>query len=270
MKVILSRKGFDSSNGGIVSPIFEDGTMVSMPIPAAEDCYTYDDLFFHGIPYRDIIDDLKYKGKTYHCHVDPDLDPGRRSKVEDGWFPAFGQVSAAASYLRNNGITEGDLFLFFGNFHFVERIEGHFRFTRRTGDCYRDNDIQVIWGYLQVGEVINDPDEIRKVFWHPHSGEKYNRQKTNVIFKASESLSFDNSKPGAGLLSFDEKRVLTLAGAAKATWKINPVYDPHHICGRRRNKAKDPSRGLYYSGIWQELCLAESEECTGWAQSIIM
>ena len=34
MKVILSRKGFDSSNGGIVSPIFEDGTMVSFPIPS--------------------------------------------------------------------------------------------------------------------------------------------------------------------------------------------------------------------------------------------
>ena len=29
MKVILSRKGFDSANGGIASPIFEDGTMLS-------------------------------------------------------------------------------------------------------------------------------------------------------------------------------------------------------------------------------------------------
>ena len=33
MKIILSRKGFDSANGGIVSPIFEDGTMVSFPFP---------------------------------------------------------------------------------------------------------------------------------------------------------------------------------------------------------------------------------------------
>ena len=32
MKIILSRKGFDSANGGIVSPIFEDGTMVSFPV----------------------------------------------------------------------------------------------------------------------------------------------------------------------------------------------------------------------------------------------
>ena len=37
MKIILSRKGFDSANGGIVSPIMEDGTLVSFPIPADED-----------------------------------------------------------------------------------------------------------------------------------------------------------------------------------------------------------------------------------------
>ena len=36
MKVILSRKGFDSSNGGIVSPIFEDGSMISVPIPSKD------------------------------------------------------------------------------------------------------------------------------------------------------------------------------------------------------------------------------------------
>ena len=31
-KIILSRKGFDSSNGGIASPYFEDGTLLSLPI----------------------------------------------------------------------------------------------------------------------------------------------------------------------------------------------------------------------------------------------
>lgn len=37
MKIILSRKGFDSANGGIVSPIFEDGTMISFPIPGDDE-----------------------------------------------------------------------------------------------------------------------------------------------------------------------------------------------------------------------------------------
>ena len=44
MKIILSRKGFDSANGGIVSPIFDDGTIVSFPIPS-DDEDTYDSLY---------------------------------------------------------------------------------------------------------------------------------------------------------------------------------------------------------------------------------
>ena len=37
MKIILSRKGFDSANGGIVSPIMEDETLISFPIPSEDD-----------------------------------------------------------------------------------------------------------------------------------------------------------------------------------------------------------------------------------------
>jgi hypothetical protein len=37
MKVILSRKGFDSGYGGIPSPVLPDGTMLSLPIPSKGD-----------------------------------------------------------------------------------------------------------------------------------------------------------------------------------------------------------------------------------------
>jgi len=33
MLVIISRKGFDSSSGGVPSPIFPDGKMLSLPTP---------------------------------------------------------------------------------------------------------------------------------------------------------------------------------------------------------------------------------------------
>ena len=93
---------------------------------------------------------------------------------------------------------------------------------------------------------------------------------TNVIFKAAERLSLDKSKPGAGVLPFDKKRVLTLEGATKATWAMNEVYDTQHIYGKRKNGAKDPIKGLYYAGIWQELGLMESDACTEWAKSILL
>jgi len=87
MKVVLSRKGFDSANGGIVSPIFEDGSMLSFPIPS-DDSDKYSDLHFCGVPYTDILSDLRYKGDEF-CHVDPDLDQGRRIKPIDKWGPCF-------------------------------------------------------------------------------------------------------------------------------------------------------------------------------------
>lgn len=59
MKVILSRKGFDSVNGGIVSPILEDGTMISFPIPST-DANTYSELEYNGIPYPQLLHDLNY------------------------------------------------------------------------------------------------------------------------------------------------------------------------------------------------------------------
>lgn len=269
MKVILSRKGFDSANGGIASPIFEDGTMISFPIPCKADSDTYSNLEYQGKSYAEILKELKYKGETYNCHVDPDLDTTRRKQRVDGWFPAFGQIDASATYLKNIGVAPGDIFLFFGNFHCVEKNDGSYRYIRRSGDFYKDKDIQVVWGYLQVGGIITNAEEQKAIAWHPHSQAYRTENSTNVIFKAAEKLTFDEGKSGAGLLNFDRKRVLTLEGATKATWKMNKVYDVEHVKGNRKNQARNPVEGIYYAGIWQELGLEESEECVDWAKNII-
>lgn len=75
---------------------------------------------------------------------------------------------------------------------------------------------------------------------------------------------------GAGLFPFEKKRVLTAEGCSKATWKVKRVYDVDHVLAHRKNMAKDPHKGIYYAGIWQELGLQESGECSKWAESIIL
>ena len=51
MKIILSRKGFDSGNGGQPSPILPDGTLLSMPIPSNDSDNTYSTIMWNGMSY---------------------------------------------------------------------------------------------------------------------------------------------------------------------------------------------------------------------------
>lgn len=49
--------------------------------------------------------------------------------------------------------------------------------------------------------------------------------KNNTLYVPSEKLSFRPDLPGYGLFEFDERRVLTMKGKNKATWKYNSAYD---------------------------------------------
>lgn len=51
MKIILSRKGFDSVNGKLGSSILEDGTLLSFLIPS-NDTDTFDDLVYKDHTYK--------------------------------------------------------------------------------------------------------------------------------------------------------------------------------------------------------------------------
>jgi hypothetical protein len=97
MKLIFSRKGFDSGSGGGPSPIV-DGRPVSLPIPAGRGEVS-------RTRYRDIGLGAHVSDAEALCHHDPFFADG---------FAAFGQAGAAEGHLRNNGVGPGDLFLFFG------------------------------------------------------------------------------------------------------------------------------------------------------------
>ena len=87
MKIILSRKGFDSGYGGMPSPILPNGIMLSMPIPSNGDRVLYDDLHYERFSYRDIISQLKPNSNiiSSECHLDPDIRyDGKFKDVIDG------------------------------------------------------------------------------------------------------------------------------------------------------------------------------------------
>ena len=173
MKIILSRKGFDSSNGKQPNPIMPDGTLLSLPIPDKDGNNTFDSLLWDGVSYYDIISSLKPKTKLQpkdYCHLDPDLRKELKDRLP-GWMPAFGQAGSALTHLRNHGVTEGDLFLFYGWFKETEVINGKLAYKKGA------RDLHVIYAYMQIVNLETDEDwlgfealaDVKKVFWNARS-----------------------------------------------------------------------------------------------------
>lgn len=268
MKIILSRKGFDSSNGGCASPIMPDGTLLSMPIPS-NDTDSYSDLQWNGSTYSEILSQLR-PNKTYsNCHIDPDIRTNNHVKPLKNWAPAFGQIGAAQGLLANAGVEPGDIFLFFGWFRHIEKTAKGYRFVKRSVDgFYAHADMQVIYGYMQVGEILTDPINISKYSWHPHSSQNRLGKANNALYLPTEKLSIQPTLAGCGTLDFRKDRVLTMEGKGRATWTDYPFLRPDHIYGKKKNSAK--GEGLYYSGIWQELVVHESEGLLDWVNSILI
>ena len=236
-KVILSRKGFDSSAGGKASPVFfEDthdlaGTLLSLPIPDGDARDSYADLEYDGMGYDQVVSSLKAKNKTAKCHVDPDIREGARREQPRDWKPAFGQTGKAQKQLCNAGVMKGDLFLFFGWFRGVMRTKDgalrymskgrDFRRSENSDDWYRFSDLQVIWGYMEVGDILTDPEEIRQYYWHPHAQPGKLDGDNNTLYIPTPTIEFRSRaswlrypgfcpRPRADKGGYDEKRVDSL------------------------------------------------------------
>jgi hypothetical protein len=218
MKIILSRKGFDSAAGEMPSPIMSDGALLSLPIPAKEDPVKYSELEYNGKNYRQIIVELSNgKFAKEKCHLDPDLRKDAIPRTDANWKPCFGQCEAALSHLRNQGVGVGDLFLFFGLFRQAEVVDGKYQFVKNAKPQH------IIWGYMQVGEIVDNPQKTDFPYnsKHPHVNRPDFKQ--NAIYVAADKLSFSDCA-GSGIFKYDDRRVLTKAGESPSRWTLQPVF----------------------------------------------
>lgn len=223
MKIVLSRKGFDSSAGGAPSPILPDGRLVSLPIPDRWSPLRYADLRAGELPLGRLVHGLtrgRVRGHS-RAHLDPDLEREHRPRPE-GFRACLGQSGSAARHLEHRGVGVGDLFLFFGWFREVESIApaeaGRFRYRKDAPDLH------VIFGWLQVAQVLEAkepwPDFSRR---HPHRfGE---RPDPNRLFVAAKRLGLGAGRvaglPGAGRFPvLREPQVLTAPGRSRSVWSL--------------------------------------------------
>lgn len=188
MRIIFSRKGFDSTAGGGPSPIV-DGQPVSLPIPADNRSpTTYADLGLDRL--AESITGGKLCGAD-RCHDDPIFAD------ELCWF---GQAGAAQGHLARHGVGEGDVFLFFGLFASAETGERHHR----------------IFGYLRVS-CLGAPGEIEDArTWaepprpHPHFFGEWGRN--NMIYHG----------PGRVCRRASDELRLTDMNAPLTVWRVPP------------------------------------------------
>jgi hypothetical protein len=232
MKIILSRKGFDSSCGGAASPICPDGRLLSLPIPSEDSPVTYGELQFRNRSLGRIVEELtngRVQGQD-GAHIDPDLRESAYPRLP-GWRPLFGQDGSAQGHLANAGVGLGDLFLFFGWFRRTARIGQRHRFVQGGADLH------VLFGWLQVGEIIAVGDGSVEVprwgRYHPHlHGDS---EANNTLYVARDRLGLGGVSgrvAGGGVFErFEERLQLTAPGRTRAVWRLPRWFFPED--GRR-------------------------------------
>ncbi|MDP3182097.1 MAG: hypothetical protein Q8M54_04680 [Desulfobaccales bacterium] len=241
MKIILSRKGFDSSTAGIASPILPDSFLLSLPIPRKDSTFTYNDLSSEGKSLGSVVQDLsKGRKRSFSgydiAHVDPDLDRERIKNRPEGWRPIFGQHKGDQTHLKKQGVGQGDLFLFFGWFHKTNYdVNGILTFLPDSPD------VHVIFGWLQIGKVysISETTICELPDWalyHPHVAKRGMYKPNNTIYIAKENLILEEREvinrdglavSGGGVFHrFHPMLQLTWPGYSRSYWKLPHWFYP--------------------------------------------
>ncbi|WP_234124912.1 Nmad3 family putative nucleotide modification protein [Clostridium hydrogenum] len=275
MKLILSRKGFDSGYGGFPSPILPDGRLISFPIPSDERFITYKDLWVDEkmklISILTSLTDNKIRIENkwvFHindigCHLDPDINIYSTQRKE-GWKGIFGQAGAAQSHLSNNGISKGDIFLFFGWFQNTIYENGKLVYNKKDKEGKH-----VIYGYLQVGDIIK-VKEIDGDNWydnHPHARRRDYARDNDYIYIAADKLSFDEKLNGYGIFKYDEALMLTKKGLSKSKWALPDIFKKVDITYHSKNSWKN---GYFQSAAkGQEFIVDCNEEISKWVKILI-
>lgn len=236
MKIILSRKGFDTGVGGVPSPIL-DGVPVSMPIPQ-EDRFgtTYAEL---GL--GDVVEMITRNKitRTAIAHADPAFLNGQ---------VLFGQSGAAQAHLNNQGVETGDIFLFLGLFKDYE--------DKGSADHAPHHRI---FGWMEAERKMSAQDAARAFpdVRHPH-------------FDPQRTASLDTVWVGRGGVakSACPQLRLTRDGHAPSFWDL-PAWI--RDAGLSYHAAADrwDATGVRAVARGQEFVIGEHAEAASWVHEII-
>ena len=164
--------------------------------------------------------------------------------------------------MENQGVTIGDVFLFFGWFRRIEEHNGSIRYIKGSKDAH------MMFGYLQIGKIVRG-DEKKNYPWHPHS---YRVGDNDTMYIASDKLIIDGDDtglPGAGAFKYSDDLVLTMQGMSRSRWKLPDFFREVNISCHSKDSWK-PDGYFQTVRIGQEFVVSEDERVTQWANRIII
>ncbi|MCL2061329.1 MAG: hypothetical protein FWH03_01715 [Firmicutes bacterium] len=270
MKIILSKKGFDTSYGG--HPSIIDGTrLISMPVPEKDGLSAYSDLYLSSDEKLSSVAEKHYKhiyvdkqrtefSGNIKCHADPNisnyfrLDNFRGSLGQSD--NSLGQSDKAQSHLKGQEVGKGDIFLFYG------------LFAEAEGGMFVGMERDVLWGYLQIDEVISvqeslpQKQEIENLYpwlkFQPH-WRFDNTYKNNTIYIGKNY----------GIFNYTTELNLTKPYARfKGQWQVKALTGLG-LSGTNDGVFNADGCITMPPTFAQEYVIEENDKATQWAESII-
>ncbi len=272
MRVILSRKGFEPTHGGIPSPILPDGTLLLLPKPVENGTISFHDLSYQGHSYYDIAvslnEDLKEPLDEAMCQTGCYINPISHNPPLV-WYPAYHRNGALESHLTKQRVTVGDIFLFYGWFRQTEYDSAHrLRFVPNSPAQ------SIIFSYFQIGAIIKDISFFSKQYnWQLHTFIDKNNSIPSTIYLPTKKLSYNNHQPGCSILSYHSKLVLTKPGCNYNQWQL-----PDFLCSpdvkityhNNRNNGFISGKNFFIaSSISEEFVIHGTYDLKQWVHSMI-
>ena len=208
MKIILSKKGLDSSYGGYPIKMQNDNddtywSLITIPIPIYDDpksnkcmlkgenikyvCHhmdgepkglinLYEKRVGDKIKVKDIAKSIEVDSNSVNkflIHTDPYIINYSENDNYD-YIGSFGQANSAQGHLRKQNVSIGDIFLFYGWYKF-------------NSEPYER---QVIFGYLQVDCIITLDKKYKSKLEQDKSIDKFEKDGVCLYFKRGGDLEY--------------------------------------------------------------------------------
>ncbi|RQW79624.1 MAG: hypothetical protein EHM79_20565 [Geobacter sp.] len=190
--------------------------------------------------------DCDFSHELQRCHHDPMWMPHVNRLV-------LGQAANAESHLQNQKIGIGDIFIFYGWFRKIEKIDGRWQYLPSSRNMH------IIWGWMKISDALDvgtrsKREQYKEIYSflhsHPHLADSPD--------SPYPSINRDYISEKGGLLGYSDPRCLTdcINYRGRSTWRLPSYFNQPQAFTFLKNFAVEGDDVIItYRGYGQEFVL---------------